>query len=64
MKSLKLAAVVVSLVARISCTLTPNTFYLLCYKHDDLKCHEAESEVNLAYERLARDPQYQMIPKD
>ena len=64
MKSLHLAFVVVSLVASISCTLTPNTFYLLCYKHGDLKCQEAEREVNLAYEKLGKDAQYQMIPKD
>jgi hypothetical protein len=65
MKSLQLAAVgLASLVASISCTLTPNTFYLLCYKQDDLKCQEAEREVSMAYEKLGKDPQYQMIPRD
>jgi len=64
MKSLLLAVVLVSLVASISCTLIPNTLYLLCYKHDDLKCQEAEKEVSMAYEKLGKDPQYQMIPKD
>jgi hypothetical protein len=47
----------------IGSTLSSNTFYLLCYKKDDLRCQEAEREVNTGYNMLINDPKYQNIPK-
>ena len=47
-----------------STSLTPNTFYLLCYRRDDLKCQEAENEVVTGYNKLVNGAEYQMIPRD
>jgi len=47
-----------------SSTLIPNTFYLVCYKKEDLKCIEAEREVNRAYEILKGSKEYSMISRE
>ena len=59
------SALVMSLVVSLSqATLTPNTFYLLCYKRADLQCQAAEREVQAGLDKLLADTKYQMIPRE